>query len=236
MKTQPVPSTNVTARNHSVQSSISAAVKSLLVVIGAIALANPVVAQTNEPANKTSAMIARGDILFAAPGEPVLIAEERVKTSKPTDLLLSVTAESSILTKVATIGSETQETDGTLEVFIVIDGQVLQPPAPAPVGNGNPPHGDTAAVVFANQAHGRTTELGQDDETDRVETYLRTKHASGFNWMAFNVGSGTHHIQVFARYTEAESSPQATSEGVIGNRSLIVQPVKSAVRETVTLN
>ncbi len=199
-------------------------------------LAQVAVAQTSDPANKTSAMIARGDIAFAAPGQPVLIAEESVKTSKPTDLLLSVTAESSIITQVMTTGSETQSADGTLEVFITIDGQVLTQPAPAPVGPGNPTHGDTAAVVFANQAYRRTTQLGADDDSDTIQTYLQTKHASGFNWMAFNVGSGTHRIQVFARYTENETSPEATAQGVIGNRSLIVQPVKSAVRETVAIN
>lgn len=236
MKIQPVH-TNVRETLNSARSRGSAVVKSLLGAIGLCVIAQQgALAQTNEPANKTSAMIARGDIVFATSGQPVLIAEELVKTSKPTDLLLSVTAESSIITQVKTMGSEMQSADGKLEVYIAIDGNIVNGPAPSPVGPGNPPHGDTAAVVFANQAYRRTTSLGLDDTQDTIETYLKTKHASGFNWMAFNVGSGTHRIQVFAQYTETETSPQATAQGVIGNRSLIVQPVKSAVRETVTLN
>jgi hypothetical protein len=195
----------------------------------------PVLAQ--EAANKTSAVIMRNDIVFATPATEVLLAEEFVKTSKPTDLLLSVTAESSIITNVMTTGSQTQSAEGQIEVYIKIDGTKYVQPAPAPVGVGNPPHGDTAEVVFANQIYRRTTNLGGDDNSDTVETYLKTKHAAGFNWMAFNVGSGYHHIEVFARYTETETNAPATfAQGVIGNRSLIVQPVKSAVRETVTIN
>ncbi len=50
-----------------------------------------------------------------------------------------------------------------------------------------------------------------------------------------NAGSGTHIIEVFATYSEAESG-DATAQGVIGNRSLVVQPVKCQVDETVVDN
>jgi hypothetical protein len=201
--------------------------------ISALTLFGTSAALAQEPSNKTSAMIVRGDLVFAAPGQPVLIAEELVKTSKPTDLLLSFTAESSIITNVSTVGNDLERATGTLNVEILIDGQPVM--AAGPAGPGNQPHGDTASVVFANRTYERQTSLF-DDTDATIRTFIDTRHAAGFNWMAFNVGSGVHRIQVFATYNEFESSPQATASGVIGNRSLMVQPVKSAVRETVTLN
>jgi hypothetical protein len=222
--------------------TIRSIINASLAAIAAVAVGQTSFAQTSDPANKTSAVIMRNDIVFADPATDVLLAEEFVKTSKPTDLLLSVTAESSIITNVMTTGSETQRAEGQIEVYIRIDGQMYVQPAPAPVGVGNPPHGDTAEVVFANQIYSRRTQFNDPmDNSDQIETYLQTKHAAGFNWMAFNVGSGTHHIEVFARYTETQTgavdAPGGTfAQGIIGNRSLVVQPVKSAVRETVAIN
>lgn len=194
----------------------------------------PVSAQ--EPSNKPAAMIARGDITFVNNGQTVEILSEIVKTSKPTDLILSVTAESSIITDVTTTGNDDQFARGQLEVYIEIDGQVVTPPAnPLPPGPGNPPQGDTGAVVFANQRYQRITMLGTDDTNDTIQTFLETRHAAGFNWMALNVGSATHTIKVFARYTQ-QNSAAGNATGVIGNRSLVVHPVKSARNETITIN
>lgn len=211
---------------------------SVLLGLGILCLATqPMVAQTSEGANKTAAMIARGDIAFTAPGQPVKILEEWVKTSKPTDILLSVTAESSIITDVTTVGNDDQTAKGQLEVYIHVDGQLVTPPAmPAPPGPGNPPQGDTGPVVFANRMYQRQTTLF-DDTDATIRTFMDTRHAAGFNWMYLNAGSGLHHIEVFAQYTEFESDAvKGRAEGVIGNRSLIVQPVKSAVRETISIN
>lgn len=218
---------------------ILAAPASLLWLASVLLLSNMVsekVGAQQEPSNKPAAMIARGDITFATTGQTVEILKEVVKTSKPTDLLMSVTAESSIITDVMTTGDDDQFARGQLEVFITIDGQVVTPPpSPAPPGPGNPPQGDTGPVVFANQRYQRITMLGGDDTTDTIRTFLETRHAAGFNWMALNVGSGTHTIRVFAEYTQ-QNSAAGSATGVIGNRSLIVQPVKAAQSETITVN
>ena len=195
--------------------------------LAALAGKREAAAQTQEAANKTSAMVARGDLQTLVPGQTVLILEEIVKTSKPTDLILGVTAESSIITQVTTVGNDEQSATGRIEIFVTIDGNVV------PTG-ANPPQTDPGTVVFANRTYERETTLF-DDEDATIRTYMNTRHAAGFNWMAFNVGSGTHRIRVFARYTEAQTTT-ATAEGVIGTRSLIVEPVKAFVRETITLN
>jgi hypothetical protein len=179
-----------------------------------------------EPANKPAVAINRNNpFLFVTPGQTMKILTELVKASKPTDLLLSVTAESSIITTLTTIGNDSSSAEGTLKVYIKIDNQIVMPTGTP--GPGNPPQGDTAEVVFANQSYSRTT-----SGNDTIATYLQTKHAAGFNWAVLNVGSGVHTIDVYATY-DATTSTDATATGVIGNRSLVVQPVKCQVNETV---
>ena len=200
---------------------------SALIGLGLLCMV-PQPAQSAEPANKPAVAINRGSFTFLEDGQTVRILQELVKTSSPTDLLLSVTAESSIITELTTIGDDTQSADGAIRVYIAIDGVVVHP-----TGLNGPGHqrdGDTAEVVFANQIYRRTTSL--DPNNDTITTYLDTKHAAGFNWAVLNVGAGTHRIEVFARYNEVKTEG-ANATGVIGNRSLVVQPVKCQVDETV---
>ena len=241
MRIQPVHSPNVTEEATPVRSFGSAIVWQLLVAILATGLAQSAAAQLatptptptpSDPANKPAVAINRGAFTFAESGQTVRILREVVKTSKPTDLLLAVTAETSIITDVTTTGDDMQETDGAIRVFVTLNGQVIHPAGGAPGSQGHPTQGDTAEVVFANQGYRRETTLGLDDTQDTIRTYLKTKHASAFNWAVLNAGSGTHVIEVWARYDEAES-PNAHATGVIGSRSLVVQPVKCQVDETV---
>jgi hypothetical protein len=232
MKKQPVHSANVTEKDNSVLRPTSSVVRSLLVVIGAVALIQPALAQTSEPANKPAVAINRGSYSFVNNGETVRILQETVKTSSPSDLLLAVTAESSILTHLITAGNDASTADGAIRVYITIDGQIVHPTG----GSGAPGHqtnGDTAHVVFANQTYSRTTTGFSAQET--IDDYIQTKHAAGFNWAVLNVGAGTHKIEVFATYNESETG-KGMASGIIGNRSLVVQPVKCQVNETVVDN
>ena len=164
-------------------------------------------------------------------GPPVEVLREIVKASKPTDLLLSVTAESSIITDVTTVGTDSSRAEGKLEVFLTVSQQPLAAPSPAPSAGT---HADTAPVVFANRVYQRDTVFADEDAT--IRTFMDTRHAAGFNWAVLNVGSGTWYIQTWARYTEVEKAAPggpATARGFIGNRSLVVQPAKCEVRETI---
>jgi hypothetical protein len=211
--------------------SIPSIISKALPVVAAVALAQASFAQ--EPANKPGIAINRGSpITFVTTSAPVKVLTETVKTSKPTDLLFSVTAETSIITNVMTTGSETQGADGKLEFYITLDNDpnpIMPSGAPGP---GQTTQGDTGNIVFANQVYRRTTNIGLDDQNDMVTTYLETKHATGFNWAVLNAQSGIHTINVWAKYTESETST-AQATGIIGNRSLIVQPVKCQVNESV---
>jgi hypothetical protein len=185
----------------------------------------------NHPNRQTSQLspLNRGSYTFVGDGDTARILQETVKTSSPTDLLLSVTAESSILARLVTMGMIRPNAEGTIRVYITIDGQIVSPSG-GPTGPGQQRRGDTAPVVFANQVYNRTTSGFTADPQATMDDYTRTKHASGFNWAVLNVGSGTHQIEVFATYSQTTTA-NGTTQGVIGNRSLVVQAVKCQVNE-----
>jgi hypothetical protein len=81
-------------------------------------------------------------------------------------------------------------------------------------------------VVFCNRLwRMNTTQF--DDEDATIRTFLGTRTANAFNWIALNVGSGIHDIQVLA---QLETQTQGTGEAMagVGKRTLVVEPVKLA--------
>lgn len=175
----------------------------------------------HEPADKVSASGSTREVF--TPG-PHLLMSERVKTAKPTDLILGVTAECSITTDVTTVGTDTQGAEGLVRVWIEIDG------TPVPVSSTD---NDAGQVVFCNRLYERSTQLGADDTNDSIRTFMRTRSANGFNWMALNVGSATHTIEVWAELV-TDATARSSALAVVGNRTLIVEPVKSANDEAVS--
>lgn len=191
----------------------------------AAVLSGPGAVATHEPANKVSAAGSETEVIGVAVGTTtVTLLSETVKTSKPTDLVLGVTAECAITTDVTTVGTDSQGAEGRIRVWVEIDGK------PVPVSSEDT---DAGRVVFCNRLYERTTQLGSDDEQDSIRTFMRTRSANGFNWMALNVGSATHKIAVKAELF-TDSTASASAIAVVGNRTLIVEPVKAANDEAVT--
>jgi hypothetical protein len=203
-----------------------AGIFSAIVIAGGLLIGSIAPAGANhEPANKVSASGSTTEVFGVPNGSTVeLLMSETVKTSKPTDLILGVTAECAITTDVTTVGTDTQGAEGLVRVWITIDGKAV------PVSSTDK---DAGRVVFCNQLHERTTQLGSDDDSDSVRTFLRTRNANGFNWMALNVGSATHKIEVWAELV-TDATARSSALAVVGNRTLIVEPVKSANDEAVT--
>lgn len=175
-----------------------------------------------EPANKVSAAGATTEVI--APNERVVLMSELVKTSKPTDLILGVTTECSITTELTTVGNDFSEAMGQVRIWVEIDG------VPVPVSADDAD--ETGKVVFCNRLYQRTTSMF-DDEDATIKTLMDTRNANGFNWMALNVGSATHKIEVVAELT-TNASEGAQAMAAVGKRTLIVEPVKSANDETVS--
>ena len=179
-------------------------------------------AAASEPANKAAA--AGSSIEINAPGSFTLLSEQ-IRTSKTIDLLMQVTAECTITTDVTTQGSDDQTGFAEIQVWVEIDG------IPVRVGANDPTSG---RVIFANRTYQRTTTFADPDDTNNViRTFLETRSCHGFNWMALNVGSGLHLIEVKGQLS-ANATARASARAVVGHRTLTIEPVKCANNEAVT--
>lgn len=182
------------------------------------------------PANKVAASGAETEVF--GPQTDIVLLSETIKINNPTDLILTASAECSIVTQVKTVGNATQTATATIRMWVTVDG------VPVPVAAGD---ADRGRVVFCNRTHQQETKLDgdeTDENDDYVRTFLDTREASAFSWMALNVGSGGSNIkkiELHATLEQQAGDPAATfSRAIVGNRTLILEPVKSAGREAVT--
>lgn len=194
---------------------------------------------TGIPADKATA--AGSKRVVAGPDQVVRILSAKMKTSKPTDLILQLTMECSIFTRLTTANDSASATAaGTVKSWITIDGVVVpvesasQPPQDPPLGGIAPlPGPDVDApndgATMCHRTYHRTVTDGEDpaDGIDTEDDYIRTKSAHGFNWLRQNTGSGEHLIEVWA-VLDQETAGDATATVEIGNRTLIIEPTKMA--------
>jgi hypothetical protein len=165
------------------------------------------------PADKVAA--AGSKVQQAGPGDDITLLSKEIRSSSPADLVLQVTAECSIVTNVSTSATDDQKAEGTVNVWVEIDGERV-PISSADNG------GDKGEVTFCNRAYRRQTTFA--DPTSTINTFETTKETNAFNWMKLNVGSGTHTVAVKATLTETVTNSKDMAEAVVGNRTLIVEP------------
>ena len=206
-------------------------------LIGAVGITVPVAiaADGSSPANKAVAAGSKTEVI--APGAEKALMSATFKTSKPTDLLIGVSLECSILTNVVINGGpdvpvETSRAEGAVRVWAELDGKIVPitdvssaPQDPAASGNGD----DSDKVTFCDRVHERTVTDKEDpaDGVDGSEDYQQTKAANAFNWVRLNAGSGMHTLVVKADLT-ASGTGSSTAEAVVGNRTLVIEPTKLA--------
>ena len=200
----------------------------LIVLLAGVLVGQTLGASANHaPANK---VVAAGDNLTRfGPGTEQTLLTTVLKTSKPTDLMLQVTAECSILTKLHTAGgnnppaaTETDKASGDVRIWIeaTMEGVTRivpivaksEPPQDGPENGSDPNSGTKAAdsATFCNRTYERkvTDEEEGDDGIDGESDYIDTKTANAFNWLYLNTGSGMHTLEVKADIT-ASSATQA---------------------------
>lgn len=213
----------------------------------------------HEPANKLAAAGTQAEIVNAN-DTAIPVLSERVKMSGPTDLVLSVTSECSILTALRTGDDDTgtPSTDsarafGQLTFYIEIDGNRV------PISTVDQDSGtagtqtDNGEVVFCNREYQRSVTDSESNSggVDTTEDYIRTRTANAFNWLAINTGfaydeagNGNNilDVVVYAEYTReptactglvAPEPEDACAQAIVGARTLIAEPTKVSVHEQV---
>jgi hypothetical protein len=190
-------------------------------MVGAVAAATflaPATA-THTPADKMAAAGASIDI--GEPGETLDLLTGTIKSSSPSDLVISLTLECSILTQVQTVGNDFSEATARIVAWVEIDG--------VPVGVNS---GDDGRVVFCDRVHQQETSLF-DDENATIRSYLDTRTANAFNWIALNVGNGVHSVVARAELITETDDDLALADAVVGKRTLVVEPTKLANDVTI---
>lgn len=210
------------------------------VLVGVILAGSQTVFATHQPADKLFA--AASKTTRFSPGTDVTLMAAKVRNSKPTDVILQVSMECSIITDNVILGSdapgaqESAMTEGTVRVWVEVDNAIVPvisssaPPQPAP-----PPGDNTDKVTFCNRVFNRTVQDAEDpqDGYDRSRDYIETKTANSFNWIRLNMQSGIHTVVVKADLSHFSTTGSSAS-AFVGNRSLVGIPGKFANDATVT--
>ena len=186
------------------------------------------------PANKVAASGSEAlDVPF---GTATPILTETVKINNPTDLILGVSLECSITTEVKNgADGELSSATGQIKIYVTIDGVHV------PISAEDT---DKGRVVFCSRTQEQQWTNSPDsqdgDEEDELRQKLLTRDSNAFNWLALNIGTtypGTenniHEIKVFAEW-DTDAVGDAVADATIGNRTLVLEPVKAANDEVVT--
>lgn len=170
-----------------------------------------------QPANKTS--IASSTVEIFGPQERVTLLSTSIKTASPTDLVVQVTAECDILTRLSTVGNDVAEASAAIRMWVELDG------APVVVNSAEAAE-DAGRVTFCDRIHQQQTS-DFDDEDATIEQFLQTRSANAFNWIALDVGHGVHTVEIVGTLTQ-ETAGDATAQGIVGKRTLVVEPMMLA--------
>ena len=182
-------------------------------------------AATSYPADKAG--VVASDVDTAGPGETMTLLATHMRTSNTADLILGVTAECSLVTDVSTMGSTDDESaSGTSRIWVTIDGKTV--PVATDKNGGS---ADDGKVTFCNRFYQRQQDFL--DPTSTIKTYLRTRQAHAFNWVALNVGMGVHEIKVLGQLTTT-ATQGSHAEVAVGKRTLVIEPTHMAVNESKT--
>jgi hypothetical protein len=209
----------------------------LLLVSSVFVAYTNVAMATHQPADKVQA--SGSDIEHVEDGTVVLA--ERMRVSSPSDLIIQVTAECSILTALTTNNDTPSATaTGSVRFHVEVDGVPVPVALDEGVGSDDAEDDDNEVgeVTFCNRAYSRTVvdEENPLDGIDEESDYIRTRTANAFNWFAINTGelydnpaNGKNilDIEVIADYDTTTSGDNAIADAFVGSRTLIVEPVHS---------
>jgi hypothetical protein len=149
-----------------------------------------------------------------------------IKTSEKADLIISLTAECALTTDVKIKGSGKEETSSSMaqiKIRVLVDGEEATP----------------GEVVFAYRKMELKGLLWAPENFDPIdpenlldlpeqyiEIYEETRTANAFNFIAKNVGSGVHTIEVQVMADASADFEGSRIGAVLGKRTLVVEAVQ----------
>lgn len=180
---------------------------------------------SHEPADKTAVTGSTMEVMESSTSdgsfsEEHTLLQTDMRTSSPTDLVISLSAECALWTDVTTIGNDDSEAVASVKAWVEIDGEPVTVTSDAG-------EDDDGAVTLCNREF-RVTTLQFEDEDATTERYLKTKQANAFNWIHLDAGSAVHNITVKAQlegHAEADDG-ESRAKALVGQRTLVVDPVK----------
>lgn len=193
-------------------------------ILGASYVAAQHASAEHSPANKIIASASK--LVQFEPGASVTLLTARLRTSRPTDLVLTIAAECAIFTGVDTAGTDAQFAQGAVRIWVEVDGAIVpiesaseppQDPQSQPLGN------ESDKVTFCDRLNDRVTRDGNED--DFQSEFESDKAANSFQWIRLNTGSGVHQIDVKADLVTT-SSERSVADAYVGNRVLVVEAGK----------
>jgi hypothetical protein len=208
--------------------------KTLIAAVAVACLLLPLgTANESNAANKAAAAGSGFRYLGTAadPLAPTAILDTFIKTGGPQDVVIQVALECSLLTDVFSTTMDDHpegytaigRAEAHVVVWVTIDG------VPVTISSDD----EDGKVTFCDRVHQQ--ELRDvDDSTGNftVRQFQETMTANAFNWVALDLGSAVHHVQVFATI-EAANTEGSFAQGAVAKRTLIVEPVQFSQGYTV---
>jgi hypothetical protein len=186
------------------------------------------------PANKVGVAASSIEVLEADTPDVILSTWVKVPSSKA--IVLAVTLECSLVTDVRTIGTEDESdshAEATVDIWVEVDGQRVT------VSDTFESNGPETEVTFCNRQYRRTIRDWDEDDEERLETFIETKSANAFNWIELNNETKPVLVEVWAQVSSNIGGNNPIAEeneatGMVGNRTLTVTPIDVAHSETKT--
>lgn len=208
--------------------------KTLIAAVAVAALLLPIgSANESNAANKAAAAGSGFRYLGTAadPLAPTAILDTFIKTAGPEDVVIQVALECSLLTDVfsTTLDDHPEgytargSAEAQVVVWVTIDG------VPVTISSDD----EDGKVTFCDRVH--TQEIRDIDASTgnfTIRQFQQTMTANAFNWVALDLGSAIHHVEVFATI-EAANTEGSFAQGAVAKRTLIVEPVQFSQGYTV---